>query len=347
MPFTNSILYLTEQDVHQTLSVAECIQLAEKGIKADAAHEVVGDKFYTQIGESGFVKPFTGYLAGEDYFFVKTFSFFPSNPVNFGQPTTTSLVLLFDAETGLPVCIMEAGYVTGLKTSASSAVTAKTLARSDTKNVAIFGAGLQGRLHARALKEVFNLEQIWLLDIVPEVGERAAAELRMDWGLPVEAVPLADRQAVVSQADMVFTLTTGDMVLVEYGWLRPGTFLARLGSFTEVSTRVITRADKVVVDNWHYVHGRIPELITLEKAGLFAEKDLHAEWPEIVGGRKPGRESSEEIIVYIALGIWGEYAAILPEVYRRAVSMGLGTRLPNSQVVTGRVVDGMPSVDEI
>jgi ornithine cyclodeaminase len=57
---------------------------------------------------------------------------------------------------------------------------------------------------------------------------------------------------------------------------------------------------------------------------------VHAEWPDIVAGRKPGRESSDEILVYLALGIWGEYAAILPEIYRRARSLGLGQDLPRS-----------------
>jgi ornithine cyclodeaminase/alanine dehydrogenase-like protein (mu-crystallin family) len=56
---------------------------------------------------------------------------------------------------------------------------------------------------------------------------------------------------------------------------------------------------------------------------------VHAEWPDIVAGRKPGRESSAEVIVYIALGIWGEYAAILPEVFRRARALGLGRELPS------------------
>jgi len=50
--------------------------------------------------------------------------------------------------------------------------------------------------------------------------------------------------------------------------------------------------------------------------------------PTLLAGRRPGRESDDEVIVYIALGIWGEYAAILPEVYRRARSMGLGQNLP-------------------
>ena len=65
----------------------------------------------------------------------------------------------------------------------------------------------------------------------------------------------------------------------------------------------------------------------LVQEGQFGFEDVHAEWPEIVSGRKPGRLSSDEVIVYIALGIWGEYAAILPEVYRRARARGLGKRL--------------------
>jgi ornithine cyclodeaminase len=125
---------------------------------------------------------------------------------------------------------------------------------------------------------------------------------------------------------MVITVTTGDQVLVERAWLQPGAFVARLGSYQEVALDVLTEADKVVVDSWAYVRPRIPELKQLEQEGCFGLEHVHAEWPEIVAGQKPGRESNEEIITFIALGIWGEYAAILPEVYRRARQMGLGHR---------------------
>jgi len=94
MPVPESILYLTEADVQQTVTIAEAVDLAEKGIQADAAGQVVGDKFYMTLGEAGFIKPFSGYLTGEELAFVKTFSFFPGNPERFGCPTTSSLVLL-------------------------------------------------------------------------------------------------------------------------------------------------------------------------------------------------------------------------------------------------------------
>ena len=81
MPVPNEILYLTEEDVQQTLTVAEAVDLAEKGIKADAAGMVAGNKFYMNVDENGFIKPFSGYLSGEEYAFVKSFSFFPNNPL--------------------------------------------------------------------------------------------------------------------------------------------------------------------------------------------------------------------------------------------------------------------------
>jgi ornithine cyclodeaminase/alanine dehydrogenase-like protein (mu-crystallin family) len=85
-----------------------------------------------------------------------------------------------------------------------------------------------------------------------------------------------------------------------------------------------------VVDNWHYVSPRIPELNALIQEGRFGPEQVHAEWPDVVAGRRPGRESPDEVIVYIALGILGEYAAILPEVYRRARALGLG-RTPDAR----------------
>jgi len=330
MPVPEFILYLTESDVQQTLTVAEAVDLAEKGIKADAAGQVVGDKFYMNVGENGFIKPFSGYLDGEELAFVKTFSFFPGNPARFNRTTTSSMVLLFDAETGLPVCLMEGGWVTALKTGASTTITTAYLARPDAATVTIFGAGTLGRMHLRALTHRFSLRHAYILDILPQAAEAYVAELEPEMDFPVEPIPLEERERAVREADVIFTVTTGDQPLVERDWLRPGAFVARLGSYQEIALDVVTEADKVIVDNWHYVRPRIPELKMLAQEERFVFENVHAEWPDVVAGRRPGRESPEEVIVYIALGIWGEYAAILPEVYRRARALGLGHQLPQS-----------------
>jgi ornithine cyclodeaminase len=330
MPVPKTMLYLTESEVEQTMAVSEAVELAERGIRADAAGQVAGDKFYMPVGGAGFIKPFSGYLEGEEFAFVKTFSYFQNNPERFGCPATSSVVLLFDTETGLPVCMLEAGRVTALKTGASTAVTTAWLARPDAATVTIFGAGQLGRMHLRALACRLGLRQAYVLDILPHVAQRYAAELEPEVGFPVEPVPLGERERAVRGSDIIFTVTTGSQALVERAWLRPGAFVARLGSYQEIALDVITDVDKVVVDNWGYVRPRIPELKLLAERGSFGFEQIHAEWPDVVGGRKPGRESDDEIITYIALGIWGEYAAILPQVYRRALEMGLGQRLPLS-----------------
>jgi ornithine cyclodeaminase/alanine dehydrogenase-like protein (mu-crystallin family) len=109
MPVPKEILYLTESDVQRTITYAEAVDLAEKGIIDDAAGNVNGDKYYMNVGEDGFIKPFSGYIEGEELAFVKTFSYFPINPKKYNRPTTSSMVILLDAETGLPACLMEAG----------------------------------------------------------------------------------------------------------------------------------------------------------------------------------------------------------------------------------------------
>lgn len=327
MSIPSEILYLTEKEVQQTLTVAEAVGLAEKGIRADAAGDVVGNKFYMPVNEDGFIKPFSGYLAGEEWAYVKTFSYFPGNPARFNRSATSSMVILFDVETGLPACIMEAGWVTGLKTAASTAVTAAYLSNPDANTLTVFGAGSLGCMHVRAIAQRFALKKAYVIDILPDVAEARARELEAELGFSVEAVLLEERESAVRSADIIVTVTTGDQPLFQHDWLKPGAFVARLGSYQEVALDVITMADKVIVDNWHYVSPRIPEIIQLVDQNQFGFDNIYAQWPEIVGEKKPGRESTAEVIVYIALGIWGEYAAILPEVYRKAKSLGLGLKL--------------------
>jgi alanine dehydrogenase len=318
------LYYLTEDDVAQCMTAGRAVQLAEKGIKADGAGQVAGDKFYMNVGDLGFLKPFSGYMAGEKYAYIKTFSFFEGNRA-MGLPVTDSMVLLFNAETGLPTCVMEADWITAMKTGASTAVTAKYLGRSDSKVMTIFGAGGLGRTHLLCFNEVFDLDEVRVMDVIPEAKERFAGEMSEVTGLSIVTPPTPE--SAVRDADLIVTVTTGSAANVETPWLKPGAFIARMGSYQEVALNLLLEADKLVVDRWAYVSYRVPEIIELVQAGKLSEADIHAEWPDIIGGRAAGRESQEEIILYIALGIWGEYAAILPAVYRTAKELGLGTRL--------------------
>jgi ornithine cyclodeaminase/alanine dehydrogenase-like protein (mu-crystallin family) len=318
------IIYLTEDDVAQCMTAAEAVSLSEKGIKADGVGQVAGDKFYMNVGDGGFIKPFSGYLAGEETAYVKSFSFFEGNQA-IGLPVTDSMVILFDASSGMPACIMEANWITAMKTGASTAVTAKYLSRSDSRVMTIFGAGGLGRTHLLGFNEIFDLDEVRVVDVIPGVAESFTSEMSEKTGLSIVTSP--SPETAVRDADLIVTVTTGSAVNVETPWLKPGAFIARMGSYQEVALNLLLEADKLVVDRWAYVSYRVPEIVELVQAGRLSAEDVHAEWPDIVAGRAAGRESQDEIILYIALGIWGEYAAILPAVYRRAKELGLGAKV--------------------
>jgi ornithine cyclodeaminase/alanine dehydrogenase-like protein (mu-crystallin family) len=315
------ILLLTDADVRQTLAMAQAVELARAGLQADAAGQVMGDKYYMDLRPGHFTKPFSGYKAGEDLFFVKTFNFFADN-VSQGLPVTSSQVLLFEAETGMLVCLMEAGWVTALKTGASTALTVERLCRSDARTLTLFGAGLQGQMHLEALSMVRDWTQVWLVDVDQARAERVAREMAGALGLNVQVAQ--SPEAAVRESEVVITVTTGSGELVKHAWLKPGALVCKMGSYQELELEVIIQADKLVVDKWEYISHRNPELVRLQAEGRLPRQSPHAEWPDIMAGRRPGREADEERIVYIALGIWGEYAAILPAVYRQAVEKGLG-----------------------
>ncbi len=320
------VIYLTESEVMKCMTMPEAVALAEKGILAEGEGKADGDKFYMQIRDEGFIKPFSGYLEGEDLAYVKTYSFYEGNQQK-DLPVTDSIVLLFEAATGLLVCHMEANWITALKTGASTAITTKHLARADSKIATIFGAGGQGRTHLLGLAEVFDFEEVRIVDVIPEAASRYAEEMREQTGLQI-TTPSSPEEAV-RDADIIVTVTTGSASNVEFSWVKPGAFIAKIGSYQELAPDVLLKVDKLIVDRWKYVSNRNPEVKELVKAGKLSESDIHAEWPDIIGERAVGRESDSEIILYISLGIWGEYAAILPQVYRRAKELGLGTVLGN------------------
>lgn len=324
MTTRSPILYLTEADVQKSMTVPQAVSLAGMGSERDAEGRTAGDKFYMEVGEQGFMKPFAGYIEGEDFAYVKTFTFFDGNR-ELGLPVTDSLVLLFSSETGMPVCLMEANWITAVKTAASTAVTARHLARGGSRIATIFGAGGQGRRHCEALDHVFDLDEIRVVDVVPEAANQLCADLADRTQGELRIYETAEE--AVRGSDIIATVTTGSAVNVESDWIKPGAFIARLGSYQELALDVFDRADKLIVDRWEYVSSRIPEIIDLATQGRMSRDRVHGEWPDILAGRVPGRESEDEVILYVALGIWGEYAAILPQVYRNALEAGLGRPL--------------------
>jgi alanine dehydrogenase len=265
-------------------------------------------------------------LPGRAYFAAKTNANFPGNRERFGLPTIQGIVLLFDAENGVPLAVLDSIQITILRTGAATAVAAKRLARNDSRTLTVVGCGEQGRVQIAALLGVLPIERVFVSDADPDRARRFAEERSRALSIPVEAA--TDLPAAVRSSDVCVTCTPSRAPLVWNDDVRDGTFLAAVGADSaekqELDPRILARA-KVVVDSLEQCAG-IGDLHHAIAAGLVKPSDIHAELADLVEGRRPGRESAEEVTVFDSTGTALEDAAAAAAVYEKAVAAGRGTR---------------------
>lgn len=159
------------------------------------------------------------------------------------------VILLFSAADGRPLATFDAAAITKLRTAATTVLAARKLAPASPKTLAIFGAGTQGAEHARQLSAEYDLEQILLVD--PYAPADRAHELSKECGVPVV---LIDTASAVEAAQIIVTASRSTTPLFEGQLIRPGTFIAAIGSslpYTrELDDVALARASRIVVD-WH------------------------------------------------------------------------------------------------
>ena len=262
------------------------------------------------------------YLGDVDVAGIKWVGGFKGNPA-IGLPYITGMILLINPKNGVFIAVMEGAHITALRTGAASAVFAKWLARKDSSVLTIIGAGMQGRMHLRAMNRVFNFKEVRVAD-VDEANLRAYRR-DMATEVSVEIQITQSREEAVRGADIVCTVTPASEPLVRKEWVKKGALVIGAGSYHELASEVILTANKIVVDNWAQASHR-GALAGLVEAGKLSRANIYAEIGEIVTGRKAGRENSDEDIVGVPVGLGSIDIACAYEAYQRAVKQVVGTR---------------------
>jgi ornithine cyclodeaminase len=244
----------------------------------------------------------TGALAEHGPFGSKLISAFHENSRR-GLQSHQGLVLLFDPETGTPVCAVHAGEVTAIRTAAASAVATDALARKESRTLAILGSGEQAGTHLRALREVRPLERV---HVWGRSAERTAAfARRMEAEVRIPVRPAASAREAVAEADIVCTVTASPEPVLLGAWVRPGTHLNLVGSSylgpVEVDHALVVRS-RFIADSKEGCLRQGAEFVKAREAGLIGEDHLAGEIGEVLTGAIPGRRNSEEITVYKSLG---------------------------------------------
>ena len=247
-----------------------------------------------------------------------------------GLPSELALLLLMDPMTGVPQAILDATAITEMRTGAVTAIGAEHLARRDARTLGHIGARGTAYWNVRLTAHVLgSLEQVRVHSRRPESREAFADRLRAD--LDVEVVVTEDWETCVRGAEVIVEASrlTAPAPLLRTEWIAPGALVVPYGTVSAVELSLTDVMDKVVVDDWGQAGaGPLGALRAHVDSGRVTAENLHAELGQIVAGRRPGRESDAETILFWHRGLSTTDVALGEALLDKARSRGLGHTLP-------------------
>ena len=312
-------LLLKRGDVASLLGLDECIAAVERAFKLYAEGQTLPPGVLgVQARDGGFHIKAAGLKLDRTYFAVKVNGNFFRNAERYGMPNIQGIIMLCDGENGYPLALMDSIEITILRTGAATAVAAKYLARDDAEVAIICGCGNQGRIQLKSLMKARALKRVYAFDLDCARAERFAGELSDELSIEVQAV--RDLARAVRQSDVCVTCTPSRQFFLKREDVAPGTFIAAVGADDErkqeLDPRLFT-GHKVVVDVLEQC-AAIGDLHHALDQGLITRADVHAELGEVVAGKKPGRTSRDEIIIFDSTGTALQDAAAAALIYEKA-----------------------------
>jgi ornithine cyclodeaminase/alanine dehydrogenase-like protein (mu-crystallin family) len=227
---------------------------------------------------------------GGGFAMVKWITSFPGNPAK-GLPTVSGVLVLSDADTGVPLAILDARAVTALRTGAVAAVAAQALARDEARTVGIVGCGLHGTWAARCM-----VAAGYGPGVCADPDAAAAARLARELGWDAEGDPFA--------CDIVCCVTPGHEVVLTEDRLRAGVHLNMLGADgpgKAEATIEAVRACRLFCDEWAQAsHGG--ELTGAVEAGVVTRADV-TDLGAVLAGDAPGRRDRATSTLFDSTGL--------------------------------------------
>jgi len=243
------------------------------------------------------------------------------HPGNRNIPTVMATITLVDPDTGFPMAIMDGTHITKMRTGAAGAVAAKYLSREDSEVAAFVGAGVQAGTQLEALLTTrHSISKVIIYDIEEANMKNFARNVNAKYGLRAEYA--SSVRDAVRDADIVITTTPVRTPIVKAEYIRNGTHINAIGADApgkqELDPKILKQA-RTVVDNWEQASHAGEINVALSK-GVITREDIYGDIGEIVSGRKPGRQSSDQITVFDSTGLAIQDISAAGEIYRKLIS---------------------------
>jgi alanine dehydrogenase len=247
------------------------------------------------------------------------------NREKFNLPTVFSILIYTHPETGFPLAIVDGSYHTVMRTGAAAAVSAKWMARKDSKILAIVGAGHMAEGALATCNEVFKWSEVRVWSRSQATLDHFVKEQQPKYE-SFEIKPSTKLEQTVRGADVIVTVTPARGPIVMADWIQPGTHIAAVGADKkgdqELEGVLLTRA-RIFVDDIRQCRTDGEINVPLSQ-GLITEADIAGEIGEVITGKKEGRTSDEEITIFDSTGIALQDSATVPLEYERAMAAGVG-----------------------
>jgi alanine dehydrogenase len=255
---------------------------------------------------------------------AKVITVFPGND---STPFDSHLgvVLLFEADMGRLLAIIDASSVTAIRTAAVSGVATKLLSRPDAGDLAILGSGVQAMTHLEAMRSVRAVRRVRVWSRTPERRFRFAEKARQKFGVTVEIPESAE--ACVKDADLICTVTASRDPVLHGSWVSEGAHInavgAALPTARELDTAAVARS-RVFVDRRESALAEAGDILVPMGEGAFTADHIRGDLGEVLMGAVTGRESRDEVTLFKSLGLAVEDLAAARHIYEKGVALGTG-----------------------
>lgn len=317
------MLVLSRRDLKEVLDMRVVIDAVERGVVEHARGTVsMPPRQVIPVGEEGTIYTMSASLAGMGSAGVKVVSDFSGN-LEVGLPSISGAVVLLDGQNGRPLCLLDGGYVTTMRTGAVSALAARSLSLVDSEVVGIIGTGAQARTQILGLWAVRDVRRVKAYSRNRD-NVKAFCKETVDL-LGVEALIADSPEEVVAGSDIVVTATSSRTPVLRGEWLEPGVHVNAIGGGpTKELDAEVYRRSRVTVD-WR--DGVLEEALDLKEAigaGAFSPADIYAELGELVAGMKAGRTESNDITLFRSVGMAVGDIVTAAAAYERALGADIG-----------------------
>jgi len=307
------MLILTRKEVQDLLDPHELLIALEDGFKALSAGQLDVPPRNQAVAPKGLLVGMPAYMPGR-HMSVKLVTVFHEN-YKLNIPSHQAAITLFDPETGTPVAFMDGEYITALRTAAGAILSAKMLARKDSKTIAIIGAGVLGHAHLKMIETLSGVEKIFIASQTFSHAQKLAA-------LDSRALATDSIQQAVSNTDIVCLCTSSIEPVIQAAWLKEGVHVSSVGYRPpggEVSRDLVEKSHIFVESK---VAFDAPPVGCSELQGLNAK--LGAELGEVLLNQKSGRKDEHETTIYKSMGHAMEDLVAANLIYQKAISQGVG-----------------------